>query len=595
VKKTILFNHYTESNNNDAFSKTPEKNDSIYDGDFNSIFDNHPDAIFTLDVCGNITNFNNSLENIVGYHPGNMPEKAAELFTHKHEIWNNHFQLALKRTVQHFKSILFLKNGERMDAEITFIPRFDHSKKVIGIFGIAKDMTSYAKNQQELHRFEQKIKHLAFHDQLTGIPNNRMFNEMIEKKISEGTSSLVLLLLNLNRFKTINNTLGRGIADQLLKLFSDRVNRFLDKGTFFARLSGDEFGIICWDESVKPYTIAKTILDQMKEPFQVQAYEIYLTASIGISHFPSDETSPEELLKSANVALSRAKELGKNSYQIYGTFIDLSSLKMYSLETDMYKAIQNEELFLHFQPRVAATTGKMVSAEALIRWQHPKYGIISPNDFIPLAEENGLILEIGDWVLQKVCFYIQKWKQNNIPIVPISINLSVQRFLKNDLIATIHDTIKKTQVDPAYLEIEITESTLIQHEEIVNATLESLKDDGIQVALDDFGTGYSSLTYLKKFPIDTIKIDQSFIKNIGKSQSDEIIIKSIIFLSKGLNKRVVAEGVETREQLLFLQQQGCDEIQGYYYSKPVSSKEFQAFLTKPVLNPSNASSSSFKF
>jgi EAL domain-containing protein (putative c-di-GMP-specific phosphodiesterase class I) len=237
----------------------------------------------------------------------------------------------------------------------------------------------------------------------------------------------------------------------------------------------------------------------------------------------------------------------------------------------------------------------MVSAEALIRWQHPKYGIISPNDFIPLAEENGLILEIGDWVLQKVCYYFQKWKQNNIPIVPISINLSAQRFLKNDLIATIHDTIKKTQVDPANLEIEITESTLIQHEEIVNATLESLKDDGIQVALDDFGTGYSSLTYLKKFPIDTIKIDQSFIMNIGKSQSDEIIIKSIIFLSKGLNKRVVAEGVETREQLLFLQQQGCDEIQGYYFSKPVSSKEFQAFLTKPVLNPSNASSSSFKF
>ncbi|MEI2400951.1 putative bifunctional diguanylate cyclase/phosphodiesterase, partial [Paenibacillus phytohabitans] len=281
----------------------------------------------------------------------------------------------------------------------------------------------------------------------------------------------------------------------------------------------------------------------------------------------------------------RAKANGKNSYQIYSSSLNINSFKQFYLERDLKKSIESDQLVVYFQPRVDSGTGKIVSAEALVRWEHPVWGLVSPVEFIPLAEETGYIIEIGDWVLDQVCQNITKWKQQNLEVVPISVNISAQRFLRSDWKGKLGTILENNNINPSLIEIEITETTMIKHEEAVKLAIKYIKSLGVKIALDDFGTGYSSITYLKDYPIDTIKIDQSFIKHIAKTNNVETIIKSLIFLAKGLNMNVVAEGVETIEQLSFLRQQECKEIQGYIFSKPVPEKTFRNLLKKMVLKP----------
>ena len=317
----------------------------------------------------------------------------------------------------------------------------------------------------------------------------------------------------------------------------------------------------------------------------IEDFELYITASIGISAYPSNGTTVDEIIKNADAALYRAKGSGKNNYQIYSSTINITSFKQYELERDLRKSIENSQLLLHFQPRVDTLTGKIVSAEALVRWEHPEWGLVSPSEFIPLAEETGFINEISDWVLKQVCSYLSEWIQKELSVVPISINVTADRFLRNDWKSTLLNTLKETDVDPALIELEITETTLIQHEKTVESAFQYLKELGIKIALDDFGTGYSSLSHIKDFSIDTIKIDQSFISQITKTPNVEVIIKSIIFMAKGLNMNIVAEGVETNAQLNFLKQQECHEIQGYIFSKPVPDKKFQSLLKKVILKP----------
>lgn len=570
MEKLKFLKHKRGASKNNLYTDISH-NDFLFNNvKFRKLFDNHPDIIFTLDVNGKVLNVNNSVKKIIGDITKDRIKRAEYLAKDYRHKRKKYFQQTLTGVAQNYKAAAYDKNGQIIDLDITYVPIFNTDMQVVGVYGNAKDVT---------------IKH----DYLTGLPNRRMFERKIDALIQsskEWEKVFSVLYLDLDRFKIINDTLGNGIANKLLQQVSLRIKRLLHEPFLFARLDGDKFGIVLSDyqQSDLPETMAKAIIDSMKEPLFIDNYELYITTSIGITTF-SNGDNPDELLKHVNAALKRAKEMGKNNYQIYSSSLKIESFKRYNLEKDLHKALEQNQLLLHFQPRVEASTGTIKSAEALIRWQHPVWGLVSPKEFIPIAEENGFIIEIGDWVFKQVCHYIKEWKQNQLKVVPISINISAQRFLKSDWIKIVNDTLKETGTDPKLIEIEITETTLIQHEKEVSLAIRCLKELGIKVALDDFGTGYSSLSYLTRYPLDTIKIDQSFISNITKNNSDEVIVKATILMAKGLEKNVVAEGVETVEQLSFLKQHGCSEIQGYLFSKPVPEKQFQSLLTKSLLHP----------
>lgn len=567
--------------------KVAEKNLIEAEERFRNIYNNLEVGISSYDTVNNAFILTSpGIKAVTGYSSEELLEMGWEKIVHPDDLLKFR-QLRLKliqgESLTHTYRILS-KQGEVKRVQDQTIPELDHAGKVIRLDGIVSDITFLEKSKEE-------ITYLAYHDYLTDLFNKRRFDEKMEELIQiskRNKKSFSVLYLNLDRFKQINDRLGHAIGDKLLKQFTIRLDKKLKVSNYlFARLGGDEFGILLWDfeRTDFPIMIAKRIIDCMKTSFIIDEYELFVTTSVGISTYPIDGQTKEELVKKADAALHRAKEMGKNNYQIYSTLLNISSFKQFQLERDLYKAMERQEFFLHFQPRVNPLTGKMVSAEALIRWKNAEWGLVSPREFIPIAEENGLILPIGDWVFREVCNKISVWKKLNLPIVPISINISAQRLLKYDFIPTVINILRETKTDPSLIEFEITETTLIQYEEVVKLAIQQLKEIGIRIALDDFGTGYSSLTYLKQYPIDTIKLDRSFISNISVSKKDEMIVKSMIFLAKGLDMKIVAEGVETKEQLTLLKQQECDEIQGYLFSRPVGEEEFQSFLQKMILKP----------
>ncbi|MFC5465409.1 EAL domain-containing protein [Lederbergia graminis] len=442
--------------------------------------------------------------------------------------------------------------------------------------------------EQQKHAYEKRIQYLIHHDHVTDLPNRTLFDRKIEELIMESSlkdANFTVMYLDVDRFRQINESLGHVIGEKLIMQFSQRMKKLLNKDSLLARVGGDEFGIILWNYSDAKYPefTANWILDDLNEYFVVEDIEFRITTSIGISSFPADGQTKDELVKAAEVALFRAKKNGKNTYQIYSATMDINSYKNFYLDRDLRKSIENNELVVYLQPRVDTFTGKLISAEALVRWEHPVWGLVSPSEFIPIAEDSGFINEIGDWVLEEVCHFIQSCEKKKITTIPISINISAQRFLRNDWKDKLIHILRKTNTDPNLLEFEITERTLIQYEQDVEAALKYIKGLGIKIALDDFGTGYSSLSYIKDFSIDTIKIDRSFISQIAKSCDVEVIIKTLLYMTKELKMNVVAEGVETEVQLDFLKQHGCKEIQGYIYSKPVTIEEFQALQSESIL------------
>ncbi|WP_053351201.1 putative bifunctional diguanylate cyclase/phosphodiesterase [Ornithinibacillus contaminans] len=436
--------------------------------------------------------------------------------------------------------------------------------------------------------YETRLQYVESHDGLTNLANRSSFERKIIELIHIN-QPFALLRLDLDRLRIINESLGQSIGDQMIREFSHRIKLMLKDDAFFARISGNEFGILLWNvsPSVIAEKVACDIIESCKAPIVQDGYELFVTTSIGISIFDADGKTVDEIIRNAEVALFEAKERGNNHYLFYASTLCVMSVKELELEKDLRKSIANEQLVVHFQPRVDAVTGKIASAEALIRWMHPVRGLISPNEFIPLAEEIGFITEIGDWVIRQIGIYMKQWKDTGIELVPISINLSAQRFLKEDWKSTILEILTENEIDPSLIEFEITETTLIKYEKEVEEALNYLRDLGIRIALDDFGTGYSSLTYLYKFPIDTIKIDRSFIHQVTEKAEAAIIITSLISMVKGLGMNLVAEGVETKEQLAFLKQQKCHEIQGYVFSKPVPEQDFRSLLLTGILTPHN--------
>lgn len=464
---------------------------------------------------------------------------------------------------------------------VIIIPIFNREGELSSIDGIIQDITE-DKNHAEA------LSELACFDYLTKLPNRHYFEKYCNNKIEHAVlddSQFAVFYIDLDLFDYINDTFGHDIGDRLLEAISERLRENLNKGAFLARIAGDEFAILIEDikEVNEALPVAKRIIKEMEASFNIDGYELFVTVSIGISFFPIDGEDSHTLLKNANHALKRVKDLGRNDWQIYSPSMDVKSFKSFQLESDLHKAILNHEFFLEYQPKVDTVTGKIKGAEALIRWNHPDWGTVSPGEFIRMAEENGFIFEIGDWVLAEVCKLLGRWKEEGMPIVPISVNVSPKRLLKTDFVKSVQALVTSAGIEPSLIELELTEYVIIKNIEQTKQIISALKSFGVRFALDDFGTGYSSLSYLTELDFDTLKIDKSFIDGIGSSLSNEGIIKSAIFLSKELGLQVVAEGVEGIEQYKFLMEEECHQIQGYLFSRPVKETELKSLLNKGVM------------
>jgi diguanylate cyclase (GGDEF)-like protein len=470
-------------------------------------------------------------------------------------------------------SLLELKNGKILECYSQIQQLQDLSLSTVWSF---RDVT-------ERQKAEATIKRQAFHDALTGLANRSLFDRKLASaltKIEQTPDKLAVLFFDLDRFKTINDTLGHAIGDRLLQSVVQRLLSCIRDGDTISRWGGDEFTLLLPNinslEDVN--AIAKRILQVLQEPFDLETYHLYVTSSIGIAIYPDHGTNSETLLKNADAALYKAKERGRNNYQHYNQNINSEGEKLLKLENRLRYALQNQEFIVYYQPIIDTAIGKIAKMEALLRWQHPKFGLIPPHIFIPLAEENGLIASIGEWVLEQACWQTKYWQKMGFSDLKIAVNLSPKQFQQYNIASKVIKILNKTGLQPFFLELEITETVTIQNGDIAKKVLNKFKQMGISLAMDDFGTGYSSLSYLKQFPFNTIKIDRSFIQNMLDNREDRAIIQAIISLSIGLEMSVVAEGVENQEAKNFLQSLNCRYMQGYYFSPPLPAKNATELL-----------------
>jgi diguanylate cyclase (GGDEF)-like protein len=463
--------------------------------------------------------------------------------------------------------------------EHTVTPVFDHiSGEVLEISGYGIDVTS-----KELA--SKRMKDLTDYDQLTGLYNREKYSGLVERFIHEEdeTKKFTILLIDLDDFKHINDTLGHSVGDQLLITVANRLKGLFLPDHYLFRLGGDEFVVLLTSLTSREdiNKIGKEVNQIIKEPITVGDHQLYTSASIGVSFYPEHASDAKSLLKQADLAMYRAKNEGKNNFFIYSKDMMHKTIERIEMQKSLRVAIEKEEFTLYYQPQIDVVTNKMVGVEALLRWFHPTKGSVSPGDFIPIAEESGMIQEIGEWVIRAACEQSSLWRERGIDI-PISINLSAKQFKQANLVELIEQIIDDTMMDPSRLTIEITESTSMEDVQFTINLLQELQRKGIQISIDDFGTGYSSLSYLQKLPVNCLKIDRSFIQEIEAGTSGIALVKTIIDLAENLNFSVIAEGVETKEQKDILLQLGCQHVQGFIYSRPVQANEIIQLANKPI-------------
>lgn len=467
-------------------------------------------------------------------------------------------------------------NGRACYLSLTGVPAFNAKGEFRGYRGIGRDITDRKTS-------EERIQYLATHDSLTSLPNRFMFSEILNLAIESARRNarkLAVLFIDLDRFKNINDTLGHEAGDLLLNEMAGRFKQCLRASDVVGRLGGDEFVILIQelDNPEQAATVARKILSAAVKPVSVYGQECRVTASIGICVYPDDAEDEHTIMKSADIAMYRAKEEGKNNYQFYSPDIKARSLERLIMENNLRLALERNEFFLHYQAKRNLKTGEIAGVEALVRWQHPQLGIVSPAQFIPLAEETGLIVLIGRWVIKTACEQNVAWMKQGLPPLCMAVNLSVRQFFDDGLINDVATALKETGMEPGLLEMEITEGMVMQDAERAIRILSAIKRLGVRLAIDDFGVGYSSLAQIKRFPIDTLKMDSSFIRDIPQNREDRAITEAIIAMGKTLSLTVIAEGVETEEQETFLREHACDQSQGYYFSKPIAPEEFVTFM-----------------
>ena len=537
------------------------------------------DTVMITDRNGIIEYINPSFEAMTGFSPAEAIGKKSSLVKsgrHDTDFYTRLWGTILRGDV--FQDVLVnrRKNGSLYYEEKTITPLKDADGHITHFIATGKDITDRMQTQERLH-------YLAYHDVLTELPNRLLFMERLTHalKSRRGRSTrLAVLFLDLDRFKMINDTLGHQVGDALLRKIAAILPNCVDPGDTIARFGGDEFGILLEDGVTLDSTaaLARKILNVFSQPFHIEGHEFYINTSIGVSVYPEDGDNADALLKNADVAMYRAKDQGGSAYQYYSSDMSVKALERLSLDTSLRRALEREEFCLYFQPQIDLASGHVTGFEALLRWRHPDLGLVNPLEFIPLLEETGLIVPVGNWVLEQACRWAAPWQQYG-PL-RISVNLSGRQFRDLGLSQQVMHILHLSALKPELLELEITESVLMEGDKVSSDNIAALDGVGVRFAIDDFGTGYSSLSYLKRFPIKTLKIDRAFIRDVKTDQDDAAIVTAIIAMARSLGLDVVAEGVETPEQLAFLRETGCDQIQGFLISRPLPQHEADALLAR---------------
>lgn len=542
------------------------------------VVENIKEGIIITDENGNIVWVNEAFEVVTGYNREEMIGKNPRILQsgiHDRAFYKQMWKAIIEHGHWQGEICNKRKDGELYVEWLTVHAIYDSEEQIANYVAIFSDIT-LQKNQLE------QLKKMAHYDMVTGIPNRYLFTKRLEeltKIAARYGQTLAVMFFDLDRFKFVNDTFGHHAGDLLLQKVALRIKGILQKKDTLARFGGDEFVVmipaVSHDEEV--IRVARAIIEGLKAPFVVNSQDIYVTASLGVSFFPRDSEDSTLLIRNADRAMHSAKRKGKNRFEIYSQSEHGSDAVDLALENDLHKAMERGEFLLHYQPLVHLATNEVVGVEALIRWNHPERGFIPPATFIPLAEETGLIVAISQWVMEEACRQLKELQRHH-PKLKMNINLSTSCFLQHELIDNLERVISCTNIDPRYLEIELTESTLMPNAAFAIERLVQLKKRQVKIAIDDFGTGFSSLSYLHRFPIDTLKIDKSFIHHLSSYRGEAAIVKAIIDMGRSLNVAVVAEGIETEKQYKFLKDHGCDYAQGYYISKPLPFEELLLFL-----------------
>jgi diguanylate cyclase (GGDEF)-like protein len=556
-----------------------------------SVIDSTNDPIMVIDSDFNVTLRNKAAETHIDWSIVADPDhpKCYEISHHRSTPCDTaQHPCPLKEVMEsrEYASALHIHpDGSGTDhyVELSASPHFDKQGKLLGIIEIARDITDRINVENQLMAEQGKLVHLANHDTLTNLPNRMQFHDLTFEAIERAKKQLspfVVMLVDLDHFKAINDSMGHVLGDRLLVEIGDRLRKHCPEKTVIARLGGDEFALLV--ESVPSVDEvrrrAASILETINAPMTVDDETFYLTCSVGISLYPNDGESPEMLFRNADAAVYKAKERGRNRYSFYKAELTDRALERVKIETQLRQAFEHDELRVYYQPQVDAATGRIIGAEALVRWQHPEKGLISPGHFIKIAEESGLVLALDRWMMRTACEQFSRWRAEGLTLEKISLNASMKNLHQNDFVDFLTGEILRSGCDGRHFEIEVTEGQIMADPKHVVALLETISALDISIAVDDFGTGYSSLAYLKRLPVDKLKIDRSFIQDLPHDDEDIAITRAVIALAKSLRLEVIAEGVETAEQCEFLLAQGCDQLQGYYYGRPMPAEAFERLL-----------------
>ena len=550
------------------------------------------DAVICTDIAGNITFLNLVAEKMTGWSWQEASSRPmAEVFRIMdgitREFCPDPMEMAVgqNRTV-HLPSncILIRRDGFEIPVEDSVAPIHNREGKATGAVVVFRDVSA-------AREMALQMTHLAQHDFLTGLPNRMLLNDRIRQAITlapRHTKKVAVLFLDLDGFKHINDSLGHATGDKLLQSVATRLVDCVRSSDTVSRQGGDEFVVLLSEvkQSEDVAITARRMLAAVAEVHCIDLHDLRVTASIGLSVYPDDGLDAETLVKNADTAMYQAKENGRRNYQFFKPAMNVRAVERQSIEEGLRLAMERQEFTVHYQPKINLETGAITGAEALLRWTHPVRGPVSPATFIPVAEDCGMILQIGKWVLREACQQARAWVDAGLPLATMAVNISAMEFRDDNFLDQVFEILRETGLDPRSLELELTESVLMKRAESTESILKTLRAKGVQLAVDDFGTGYSSLSYLRKFAIDALKIDQSFVRQIAAPPGETSIVTAVISMGRSLNLRVVAEGVEKIEELTFLQTQKCDEAQGYYFSKPVPPQQFAALLRNGIPQPS---------